>query len=271
VGFPFVLKADGTSGGYGVRIVHTAEEAEAAFRTLHAPASSARAAKRALIDQDFTLLWPALLRTRPVVNAQVFVNGREATSAIACSQGRIIASLHFEVIRKQSSAGHAAVVRLVENAEMSAAAEKMVRKLNLSGLHGFDFMLENKTRIAYLIEMNPRATQVGHLTLGAARDIPAALRSMASGLPIQLAPKVTDGDLIALFPQEWIRDSNSEFLQSAYHDVPWDEPELIRHCVRNRRKLLSWYSNRSLVQEPPAIRSSSTPSTVSQRQAAGLD
>ena len=73
------------------------------------------------------------------------------------------------------SSGHATVVRLIDNAEMSAAAEKIARRLNFSGMHGFDFMLEAHTGNAYLIEINPRSTQVGHLTLGLGRDIPAAL------------------------------------------------------------------------------------------------
>jgi hypothetical protein len=118
----------------------------------------------------------------------------------------------------------------------------MVRRLNLSGLHGFDFMLEEQTRNAYLIEMNPRATQVGHLTLGPGRDIPAALYSVLSGKAVDPAPKVTENDTIALFPQEWIRDAESPFLRSAYHDIPWEEPELVCDCVRTRRKQNSWYS-----------------------------
>ena len=32
---------------------------------------------------------------------------------------------------------------------------------------------------------------------------------------------------IALFPQESWRDPASGFLQSAHHDVPWQEPEFI--------------------------------------------
>jgi hypothetical protein len=61
-GFPIVLKANGTSGGDGVRVAHTLEQAERAFRTLQAPPLMARAAKRALVDQDKTLVWPSLLR-----------------------------------------------------------------------------------------------------------------------------------------------------------------------------------------------------------------
>jgi len=109
-------------------------------------------------------------------------------------------------------------------------------------------MLEAETGNAYLIEINPRSTQVGHLTLGPGRDIPAALYSAASGQRVRPAPKLTEDKTIALFPQEWIRDPASVFLQSAYHDVPWDRPELIRACVRSRRKQRAWYSQQSRLQ-----------------------
>ena len=52
---PMVLKADGTSGGDGVRIVRTFEDAKHALRSLQAPPLIARAVKRALVDQDRTL------------------------------------------------------------------------------------------------------------------------------------------------------------------------------------------------------------------------
>jgi hypothetical protein len=241
-GFPTVLKANGTSGGDGVRVVRTVEEAERAFRSLQAPPRFLRAAKHALVDDDLTLISPTVCREKFVVNAQAFVDGKEATSAVACRNGKVLAALHFEVINKVSSAGHATVVRLIENPEMSVAAEKMVRRLGLSGVHGFDFMLEEQTGNAYLIEINPRATQVGHLALGSGRDIPAALYAALSGEEVQPAPKVTEKDTIALFPQEWIRDPESPLLRSAYHDVPWEEPELVHDCVNNRQKQSGWYA-----------------------------
>jgi hypothetical protein len=241
-GFPAVLKANCTSGGDGVRIVRTVDEAKRAFRSLQAPPRLLRAFKHALLDDDMTLISPALRREKFVVNAQAFVDGKEATSAVACWNGKILAALHFEVINKTGSTGHATVVRLIENSEMAAAAEKIVRRLDLSGVHGFDFMLEKQTGNAFLIEINPRATQVGHLALGIGRDIPAALHAVVSGGEVQPAPRVTEKDTIALFPQEWIRDPESAFLRSAYHDVPWEETELVHDCVDNRRKQSAWYS-----------------------------
>jgi hypothetical protein len=254
MGFPVVLKANGTSGGDGVRVVHTFEEAKRALGALQAPPMLARAAKRALVDHDQTLIWPSLLRRRSIVNAQEFVAGHEATSAVACWQGVVLASLHFEVVHKRDSAGPSSVLRLIENPEMSGAAEKMVRRLKLSGLHGFDFMLEAHTGNAHLIEINPRATQVGHLTLGPGSDLPAALYAALSGDGLHPAPKVTENDIIALFPQEWMRDPDSSFLQSAYHDVPWEEPELLRACARILRKPSAGPIQQNPVQTLSAVR-----------------
>jgi formate-dependent phosphoribosylglycinamide formyltransferase (GAR transformylase) len=241
VGYPAVLKADGTSGGVGVRIVQSFGEAQQAFRLLKAPPLAARAVKRAIFDRDRTLLLPSLVRKRRVVSVQGFVSGREATIALACWQGRILASISVEVLNTWKPGGPASVVRLIDNFE-SAAAETMVGTLGLSGLCGFDFMIEDSTDHAYLLEMNPRSTQICHLPLGVGRDLPAALHSTLTGEPLPETASVTDGDTIALFPQEWQQNPSSEFLRSAYHDVPWSEPELVRACVRRHplNRLLSW-------------------------------
>jgi formate-dependent phosphoribosylglycinamide formyltransferase (GAR transformylase) len=232
-GFPTVLKASRTSGGAGVRIVHSVDEAERGYRALQAPPLLARALKRAVMDSDRTLVWPSLLRSRHKVQAQVMIVGREATTAVACWRGKVLGSLNFEVLHKRDQFGPATVLQATENPEMLAASAKIVSRLGLSGLHGFDFMVEEESENAYLIEINPRATQVGHLTLGEGRDLPAALYASATGRAIEPSPKVTESSTIALFPHEWIRNPESTFLHSAYHDVPWSEPALVRACVRN--------------------------------------
>jgi hypothetical protein len=247
-GFPMVLKANGTSGGEGVRIVRSECEAERAFQRLQAPPMLAVVAKRVLIDRDTTLVGPLLSRRRAIVNAQTFIPGREATSLVACWNGAVLASLHFEVLCKQDSTGPASVVRMIEDAGMVSATAKMVRRLNLSGLHGFDFMLEAQTGNSYLIEINPRTTQVGHLRLGPGRDLLAALHAAISGTVSQETASVTEHDTIAFFPQEWLRNPGSTFLRSGYHDVPWEEPGLIRQALRKQRKWGAWFSEKKLYQ-----------------------
>jgi glutathione synthase/RimK-type ligase-like ATP-grasp enzyme len=241
VGLPTVLKANATSGGDGVRIVRTMKEADLAFRTLQAPPLIARASKRALMDDDWTLVQPSLLRRRSVISAQKFIEGRERTSVLACWKGTVLALLHFEVIKNRSTAGPATVVRLIENDDMSDAAGKIAGRLGLSGVHGLDFILEARTGKPHLIEINPRATQLCHLTLGPRRDVSAALMGALSSKSVAPSPRLTENDTIALFPQEWIRDPQSSFLRSAYHDVPWQEPRLIEDCIRKSRKQRDWY------------------------------
>jgi ATP-grasp domain len=235
-GLPVVLKADGSSGGDGVRIARTAEEAHRAFHKLQAPPRLVRAAKRALVDHDQSLVSASILRRRRVVNAQEFIDGREATSTIACWNGKLLAGLHFEVIEKISSLGHATVLRRIDHPEMSAAVAKIAQRLNLSGLYGFDFMLSAAASDAYLVEVNPRTTQVGHLPMGEGRDLPAALFAAVTGHAPRWNARAIENDTVALFPQEWMRDAASPYLRSAYHDVPVQAPELVEACLRKARK-----------------------------------
>jgi hypothetical protein len=241
-GLPAVLKADGSSGGDGVCVARTLAEAEAAFVKLQSPPLLARALKRTLLDDDQALLVPSLLRHRPMVNVQNFVAGHEATSTIFCWQGEVLASLHFEVLQKASANGHATVLGHIDHPEMSSAVETVTKTLGFSGFFGFDFMLESGSGHAHLIEVNARATQVGHLTMGAGHDLPAALFAAVSGESIQPSPRINEKETVALFPQEWIRDPESPYLRSAYHDVPWQEPALIADCVSNRARQSAWYS-----------------------------
>jgi hypothetical protein len=242
MGFPAVLKINGTTGGEGVRVVRSLGEAEETFEALSAPPLLARAAKRLLVKRDRSMLWRSVTRRRSVVNVQSFISGREATSAVACWQGRVLAGVHFEVLHKAHAFGPATVIRRIEHPEMIQAAEKIVRRLHLSGLHGLDYMIENGTEKAYLIEINPRATQVGHLSFGRSHDLPAALLAAVTGQAVAAEKMSTVNDTVALFPQEWMRDPRSPWLSSAHHDVPWEAPELLRACLRRRPKRINWFS-----------------------------
>lgn len=245
--FPLVLKADGTSSGEGIAIVSTLKEAENAFHALQEPPSLLRTIKWLFLNNDLRSVRPTLLRRRSIVNVQQFVSGREATSLVACWKGEVLAGLHFEVLCEQEAAGPASVLRLIDNCEMSTAAEKMARRLQLSGLHGFDFMLERDTGKAFLIEMNPRATQVGHLALGPGRDLPAALYASVTETALRSSAKRTENDVIVLFPEAWLRNPTSPFLISGYHDVPWEEPDLVRYCLRGRHKFNKWLSRQKFL------------------------
>ena len=113
---------------------------------------------------------------------------------------------------------------------MRAAAESIVRHLGLSGMCGFDFMIENRSDPPLLIEINPRATQINHFPIGAGQDLSSALLAALEGRPAASpGPEAMPETDIALFPQEWQRDPGSPYLVSGFHDVPCDEPALLAY------------------------------------------
>jgi hypothetical protein len=241
-GLPAVLKTDGSSGGVGVRIVRTTSEAQNAFRELKAPPLAARTVKRAIVDRDYSLIQPFLNRVPSSVSVQRFISGRDASSAVACWQGEAIASIEMEVIKTWKPRGPAAVIRIIDQPEMRDAIAKMVRQLGLTGLFGFDFMIEDQSAKPYLIEINPRATQTAHLCLGPGKDLAAALYSRFTKEPLRASPSLTDKDVIALFPQEWQNDPASDYIKFAYHDVPWEEPDFVKACIQSREREARWFS-----------------------------
>jgi hypothetical protein len=230
--FPWVLKAEGTTSGSGVRIAHTLAEAQGYFCDLRRPIGLTRSIKHLIMDGELFLWRGWWDGVRPAVVAQSFIRGCPANCCVVSWKGEVLAGVGCEVVSTETSVGPATVVRLVDNAEMMGAAGKIARRLSLSGFFGLDFVIEEGTGEAYLIEMNPRCTPLSHLRLGVGRDMIGALTAQLMGKPLSEPVSITHNKLIAYFPQALLR--NPEFLSSSYHDVPEDEPELIRELLRSR-------------------------------------
>jgi hypothetical protein len=230
-GVPAVMKIDCSWGGQGVAVVRSQDEALHAFGLMGARPSIVNAARRTLLDRDPALLLRALKGARRAVTLQKFVPGRPANRAVACWHGRVLAGISVEALETQHPTGPATVVRVIQNAEMSGAVVRLVRRLGISGLWGADFVLDSGSGAAYLIEMNPRATPICHLPLGVGRDLPAALYAQLTGSPPAATAVAIDHDVIALFPGEWRRQATSSHVRQDYHDVPWDEPGLVRDGI----------------------------------------
>lgn len=238
-GLPVVLKSDGSWGGDGVAIVHTRAEALAAFRRLSRPVSPLRGLARAMRRRDPHHLADAIAPVRPVVSMQSFVPGTPATTAVACWQGEVLGAIHADVVASNGKTGPACVVRRCRDAEMEAAAAKLARRFGLSGLHGLDFIRDGAGKV-HLLEINPRATQTAALAFGDGGDLVAALSARIAGRPSRARRPVIEADTVALFPQEWRRDPASPYLSMAHHDVPWDDPGLLRAATEPVRRVQPW-------------------------------
>jgi hypothetical protein len=227
---PWVLKADGTFGGRGVRITNTPEQAEQAFLEMSRPHAFPRVIKRLIVNRDPFWLRPWWNHFRPRVIVQSHIQGRPANCAVVCWKGRVLAGIGVEVVSAEGLTGPANVVRVVDNPEMMLSAERIARRLGLSGFFGLDFMIEDGSGASYLIEMNPRCTPLCHLQLGKGRDMIEALYAQLSGQPFRETPPATQNDMIAYFPQAW--HCMSESLQSSFHDIPQGEPDLVQELLR---------------------------------------
>jgi hypothetical protein len=228
LGLPLVIKTDHSWGGEGVVIAHTREEARAAFRRLM-PQSRLRNVARAMRGRGSHFLTRALHPVAARLSAQRYVEGPPATSSIACWQGQVVAAHHFDVLLSTTPTSPASVIAVSNCPQMADTACKVAAAFNLSGLFGLDYVRGGDGDV-HLLEMNARATPTMHLALES--DLPAALLG-AAGLPARVRPPVTDKARIALFPREWLRDPASPWLAQAFHDVPWDDPDVVRACVQD--------------------------------------
>src|SRR5204863_8990704 len=95
-----------------------------------------------LADGDHYPFWlrPCWNRWQPAVIAQSYLDGRPANCAVVCAEGKVLARVAVEVLVSKEPTAPAAVVRVVDNAEMMLFAERLARRLGLSGFFGLDFM-----------------------------------------------------------------------------------------------------------------------------------
>jgi hypothetical protein len=176
----------------------------------------------------------------------------------ACKQGEVLSLVSVLVVAAEGPTGAATVIRRVKDEQMAQAAELLARRLQLSGFYGLDYMINDTTGVPHLIEMNPRCTQLGHLEFpdqgSLAGVFSAALRNEPRPQPVN--PIKTD--TIALFPQALASgETCKRYIDSSYHDVPWDEPQLVRELQLKYWSQRQWparlYHALKPVEQPVAI------------------
>jgi predicted ATP-grasp superfamily ATP-dependent carboligase len=235
---PWVIKADGTCGGRGVRIARNQAEAERLFTELTQRSSKAELVKRMMLNRDRDWVLSEWQRARPRLVTQSHIDGRPANCAVACWQGEVLAGIAVEVIAANGEQGPANIVEVVPGREMLSAARKIAGRLGITGFFGLDFMIEFSSGIPFLIEMNPRCTPPCSLSLGNGRDLVAAIAAKLTGrAELLLGQPVTKKTRIAYFPQavlgqgDWSRTND---LESIYLDMPAGEAELVSELLHPR-------------------------------------
>jgi hypothetical protein len=227
-----VLKVDGESGGNGVRVSRSLDQSLAAWRELSMRPTAAHAWKRLVVDRDPLATWVRSNRRGREVTIQEYIVGRPANSMLACRDGAVISQTSALVIASDGPTGAATIIRPMSDRSMALAGELLAAKLHLSGFCGLDFMIEAVTGNPYLIEMNPRCTQLGHLEFAGHGSLVAALYADLKGEPMRFPTHPVRPGPISLFPQAFTKiAAQCPHLDSSYHDIPWEEPHLVHELM----------------------------------------
>jgi glutathione synthase/RimK-type ligase-like ATP-grasp enzyme len=229
--YPLIVKADHSQGGICVRIANNDADVRAAVWELQTPSTWHSIFRRlfgAILGSE--ALAPLMLRLRRTISLQQYILGRPSNRAVICWKGKVLTGISVEAVEVNDEHGPASVVRLIDHPEMAIVAEHMVKRLGLSGFVGFDFVLDSSNQ-AWIIEMNPRVTPICHLSPADGTNLAGSLHIQMKGLKLVSRLTPISRGMIALFPNEIVRSPSSEYLQSCQHDVPWNEPELVRSVL----------------------------------------
>jgi Carbamoyl-phosphate synthase L chain, ATP binding domain len=207
IGYPIILKPDFGSGGIGV--VKCADDNQ--------------------LKQEYA----KILKLQQPVLGQRFVNGQTVTVNVVVEKGRVAES--FSLLRERTHPGPfgiSALVRLIDHVKLQELTARVFSHFGFSGLGAAQFLIDERKEplLMELIVRPSPLTYAGEL-FGA--DLIAGLRSiLLKEPPPPKSPPVHQR--VAIFPTEWLRDPNSSELRdpSVYHDVPWDEPQLLAAIVR---------------------------------------
>lgn len=236
-----VLKVDGESGGNGVRISRSLEESLGAWRELQMPYGHATAWKRLVIDRDPLALWSRERHRMREVTVQDFIPGRPANSMLACWGGELLSMVSVAVVAAEGPTGAATIVRVIQNEPMREAAKRVVSRLKLSGFYGMDFILESGSNTPYLIEMNPRCTQLGHIEFAGDGCLAGVFSAAVRGEPSPVDCTPISSDKIALFPQALAAGEVCRpQIDASHHDIPTEEPKLMSELMMKSWPQRQW-------------------------------
>jgi biotin carboxylase len=201
-GYPVVLKPDEGFGGSGIKFCNSEDE---------------------LLPELERILFAPTRRRHAI---QKHLGTRTALIEFVAKDGKLLAANSVLRLRTHpGDTGPTSVARMVKGATMRRAAEEMCELLGYNGIGVAQFMVEDEScEPAYLIELNPRMSSFIHLWKLIGTDLVATLVNAWQGRRFSVEP-VKEGLTVALYPQEALRDKDSEFLQ-ALRDHVDDDPAL---------------------------------------------
>jgi predicted ATP-grasp superfamily ATP-dependent carboligase len=222
LGYPVVLKRRFGFAGEGVAVVSTRDE---------------------LVDAAKRLMRPDQLdlgeHREPRLIVQAFIAGPYRSQALVAIRGEPLAGFCWERhVATSPVKGQTSVLRFVQSLETRAFSEALCRGFGIGGFFNVQFVIDERTGDAYLLEINRRIVTHTHLGERVGKDLGRALLGALDGKRAE-ASQTASGDAggtVVIFPREWLRDPGSRYLAEFPSDVPWDEPELLAAMLAMRHE-----------------------------------
>lgn len=257
--FPVLVKTDDAWGGKGVRLVDDRSALRAAAAELLLPYNWPEKLKRVLGRNFAMKLFHWAFGELRKISIQQYVTGRPCTRAVVCWKGQVLAGITVDVLATLYEFGPATIVKVIDHPSVTAAAEKIVAKLGLSGFLGFDFILDAANN-SWFLEINQRATQICYICANN-EDLAGSFFAQLTGMRPEATYCVVDQDTFTLFPYETPRARQMIPDIPNEKGAPDDEPDYVKGCRAQQGSKVpdwSWYSgirhDAGLVKSDSALR-----------------
>jgi biotin carboxylase len=223
LGYPIVLKNESGYGGTGVFICQNEADLKNNFKQQEEK-PGIKNIKSALKKIFFI----SVLNKENNVSVQQYIDGQVGLIPFCSKNGEVFAS---NILLKHKThpgkTGPTSVAIAIFNQEINQFVVEVAKQLNYSGFGALDFIIEKNSGKAFIIELNPRPTPMCHIdSTVLTNDLCEMLYLGVNSLPREL--KEFKPSIIALFPNEKKRDPTSSYLTEAFHDIPINDPYLLR-------------------------------------------
>ena len=222
-GYPLAVRRAHSGAGDGTRIV--------------ADQVALVSAITALAAADPGDLEPDVARR---VIVQKVISGRTCYQNAVAWQGRMLAEYAGDRLQpaRADATAPGTVLHFHDAPDLGECARRLAAAFGISGLFTCEYVIDEATGDAYLVEVTRRIGPAAHYGAVLGVDLCAALRAAAQGEPAPGRSALEPGQqrTLVVFPGEWLRDPASQWLRRHPVDVPWDDPQLLEAMLALRHQ-----------------------------------
>jgi hypothetical protein len=222
IGFPIVIKKDSGYGGSGVFICENRNEMLLNLKLIEN-------VKLLDVVKSYLkrLFFVSVVNNEGGMSIQQFIKGTSGLTPF-CAEGGTVYGYN-QMLRLRTypgKTGPASVSEGYYDEEIEKSVRKIASELSFTGFASFEFIVEEKSKKAFAVEFNARPTPSCHMdSTAVVNDLCECFYNGLNRRPIE--KKAFRSYTIAMYPGEKRRDPNSPFLNSAFHDVPLQDPNLL--------------------------------------------